>query len=389
MYSFYKNTSLQNYKRYIVIGSLAFICIIGFSMIIDFIQNVKEDIKVELSPNNIKNIEKPILKTKNPHENAVRLMKYLTDIYGKKILSGQQIDWDSGWESLELDAIYKETGRFPAIIGLDFMEYSPSRVERGASSVDTEKAIKWWEKGGVVTFCWHWNAPTGLIDKKPDQNWWSGMYTRSTTFDFTKGLEDHKSIEYQLLIRDIDAIALQLKRLQEEGVPVLWRPLHEASGGWFWWGSKGPEAYKKLWRLMFERLTEYHQLKNLIWVWNGLDKNWYPGDDVVDIIGEHAYLEKHDYSPLEEEFKKAQTYTEENKMIALTENGPIPDPDILLEKEIAWLWFCTWCESTIIDRDGKNYSQEFTEGCMLRKVYNHEYVITRDELPNLKKYPIN
>lgn len=389
MYVFYKNTNSQNNKLRITISCFIIIYVIGLSTIYNLVDNLKDDIRLDLLWKNDKHIMKPILKTKDPHDNAVRLMNYLTDIYGKNILSGQQIGWDSGWNSYELDAIYKETGKYPAIVGLDFMEYSPSRVERAAFSVDTEKAIKWWKNGGIVTFCWHWNAPMNLIDQGPDQKWWSGMYTRATTFDFAKGLEDHNSIEYQLIIRDIDAIASQLKRLQEEGVPILWRPLHEASGGWFWWGSKGSEPYKKLWRLMFERLTEYHKLKNLIWVWNGQDKEWYPGDDVVDIIGEHNYLEKHDYSPLKEEFKKAKSYTNEDKMIALTENGPIPDPDILLEKGITWLWFCTWCETPIINKNKRNYSEEFTQTFMLKKVYNHDYVITRDELPDLKNYPIN
>lgn len=327
----------------------------------------------------------PDLKTPNPHINAVRLMHYLTDIYGENILSGQQLAEDS----FELDAIYDITGKYPAVIGLDFMDYSPSRVERGTKGTDTEKAIKWWKDGGIVTFCWHWNAPMDLIDKEPDQNWWSGMYTRATTFDFSRGLEDPQSEEYRLMIRDMDAIAAELKKLQEEGVPVLWRPLHEASGGWFWWGNKGAEPYKKLWRLMFDRLTEYHKLNNLIWVWNGLDTDWYPGDDVVDIIGEHAYLETRDYSPLEDEFRKAEQYSEEHKMIALTENGPVPDPDLILEKKLKWLWFCTWSETPVVNKERTQYSEEFTEEWMLKKVYEHEYVITKEELPDLKNYPID
>lgn len=325
-----------------------------------------------------------VLKTKNPHINAVRLMLFFRDIYGKKILSGQQVIYDS----FEMDAIYEITEKYPAIMGLDFMDYSPSRVERGACGIDTDKGIDWWNRGGIVTFCWHWNAPMDLIDKEPDRLWWSGMYTRATTFDFEKGLQDYSSEEYRLLLRDMDAIATELKKLQDAGVPVIWRPLHEASGGWFWWGAKGPKPYKSLWRLMFERFTEFHQLKNLIWVWNGQDSDWYPGDDVVDIIGEHSYLEPHDHSPLEREFKKATSYSNEFKMAALTENGPIPDPDLIIEKEISWLWFCTWCETPVVDKTRKHYSEAYTETNLLNKVYNHDYVLTIDELPDLETYRI-
>jgi mannan endo-1,4-beta-mannosidase len=77
-----------------------------------------------------------------------------------------------------------------------------------------------------------------------------------------------------------------LKRLRDAGVPVLWRPLHEASGNawhtpWFWWGAKGAEPYKKLWNMMFDRMNNYHGLNNLIWIysinWDNKDSSWYPG----------------------------------------------------------------------------------------------------------------
>ncbi len=330
------------------------------------------------------NIIYPALQTKKPHRNAVRLMHYLTDIYGKYMLAGQHI----GPDFFELDAIYGVTGKYPALLELDFMDYSPTRVEHGEMGNDTDRAIEWWKNGGIVAFCWHWNAPMDLIDQGPDCYWWSGMYTRATTYDFSKGLADHQSEEYLLLIRDIDAIAVELKKLQDAGVPVLWRPIHEASGGWFWWGNQGAEPYKELWRLMFDRLTNYHKLNNLIWVWNGLDKDWYPGDDVVDIIGEHTYLEPRDYSPLEEEYHKAEKYSKADKMIALTENGPVPDADLIIEKKLKWLWFCTWSETPVVNKERTKYSEEFTEACELKKVYGHEYVITKDELPDFKNYPI-
>ena len=84
-------------------------------------------------------------------------------------------------------------------------------------------------------------------------------------------------MEAWYLIRDIDAISEQLKILQDNNVTVLWRPLHEASGGWFWWGCRGKDAYQWLWNLMYERQTHYHKLNNLIWVWNGQDPDWYVG----------------------------------------------------------------------------------------------------------------
>jgi mannan endo-1,4-beta-mannosidase len=311
-------------------------------------------------------------------ENTQRLMKYLEDMYGKAIISGQQI---APWSPYEIPIIEKATGKTPAILGLDLIDYSPSRVARGTKGTEVEKAIEWWESNGIVTFCWHWNAPMDLIDSS-DQPWDKGFYTKATTFDVKKAMEDINSPEYKAIIADIDAIAVQLKRLQAAEVPVLWRPLHEASGKWFWWGAKGYEPFKKLWLLMYERLANYHELDNLIWVWNGQAGAWYPGDDFVDIIGEDIYANKRNYSSQIDRFKMASMYTKANKMIALTENGIIPDPDLLIKDGAKWSWFCTW--NGFLANNNGVLSEENTETEMLKKVYNHSYVITKDELPKLK-----
>lgn len=316
--------------------------------------------------------------TPSPHRNVVKLYTYLEEIYGKNILSGQQ---EQGNTETEIEMIKEVTGKEPAVRGFDFIEYSSSRVARGSTSQDTAAAIEWWKSGGIVTFCWHWNAPMHLIDKAPDQYWYMGFYTKATTFDLEAALRDKESEEYKALLKDIDIVAKELKILEKAGVPVLWRPLHEAAGGWFWWGAKGPEPYKELWRLLYDKLVNEYELTHLIWVWNGQSKAWYPGDDYVDIISEDIYPDKKDYSSQSKKFIEASSYTEANKLIALSENGVIPDPDNLIKDKAKWLWFCTWGGEFVMDK-AHNYSDEYTEKEMLIKVYTHEYVITKDELPD-------
>jgi mannan endo-1,4-beta-mannosidase len=324
----------------------------------------------------------------NANEAAKRLMNYLCDIYGTKLLTGQQIGVTSTPED---EVLYRATGKHPAVFGFDFMNDSPSRTERGSIGTDTELALKWWEEGGIVTFCWHWNAPKDLIDEAPDRLWHSGFYTKATTFDLAKAMDDPHSEDYQLLLRDMDVIAGLLKRLQDAGVPVLWRPLHEASGGWFWWGAKGPEPCIKLWILMFERFTKLHRLNNLIWVWNGQHKDWYPGDEYVDIIGEDIYGGERNYSSQHARFQQALDYTSENKIITLSENGTLPDPDELIRDGAPWAWNCTWYGSFVWEKqdDGSIvYSEKYTELEMLKKFYAHPFTLTREDLPNLRNYPI-
>lgn len=182
----------------------------------------------------------------------------------------------------------QQVGKTPAVLGVDLIEYSPSRVEHGSTSTAVEDAIAHAEKGGIVTVVWHWNAPTGLYDTT-DEPWWSGFYTAATDFDIAAALSDTTNANYTLIIRDIDAIAVQLKRLQDADVPILFRPLHEAEGGWFWWGAKGPEPCKALWKLVYDRWTNFHGLNNLVWVWNSVAADWYPGDDVTDILSADVY----------------------------------------------------------------------------------------------------
>src|SRR5699024_12023865 len=78
----------------------------------------------------------------------------------------------------------------------------------------------------------------------------------------------------------------------DAGVPVLWRPLHEFDGQWFWWGKGGPKNFRRLWQLMYNRFTMHHGLNNLIWVlgYSGeIENGWYPGDEYVDISGADTY----------------------------------------------------------------------------------------------------
>lgn len=156
------------------------------------------------------------------------MYNYLVSIYGKNILSGQQDLSYADW-------ITENIGKTPAVVSVDLMDYSPSRVEfQGDVATTIEDALTHHERGGIVSVLWHWNAPTGLYNTD-DEPWWSGFYTEATDFNVATALADTTNANYTLVIRDIDAIAEQLKRLQDAGVPVLFRPLHEAEGGWFWY----------------------------------------------------------------------------------------------------------------------------------------------------------
>lgn len=321
------------------------------------------------------------LVNKNSTANTKKLYSFLKDSYGKYVITGQQCD--GGINGNEFKAIKNLTGDYPALLGLDMMDYTPSRTAFGTSSSAVEKAIEFANKGGIVTFCWHWNAPTEYLNStanSPD-GWWGGFYTKSSKFDIAKVMNGQDAKGKKLLDRDIKEIAKQLKRLEKAGVPVIWRPLHEASGGWFWWGAKGSDAYKKLWKYLYNELTNTYGCNNLIWVYNGQSADWYPGDEYVDIVGEDIYPGNHVYDPQVSRFKQAISYGSKTKITALTENGCIFDIDSAVSINALWCWFMTWGGEFTVN--GSNYSEKYTEKSVIKKMYASKYSLTLGSLPKI------
>jgi len=190
-------------------------------------------------------------------------------------------------------------------------------------------------------------------------------------------------------MQDIELIAGELQKLEDADVPILWRPLHEAEGGWFWWGAEGPEPCKKLYHLLYDQLTNVYGLDNLIWQWTGgtfeTSAKWYPGDDVVDMIGYDKYNAvdgKPNLSSIASTFYTLVQSTNGEKMVAMTENDSIPSLENLVNDKAAWLYFCPWYMNYLTSE--QNNPKE-----NVKELYQSEYCITLDELPDLKSYPIS
>lgn len=352
---------------------------------------------IQVKDAHYKNVDQELI---NPAADgsARALYRFLLGIYGERVVSGQYIneyeDFSAPqfrvdendpnspttvFKANELRAVYGVTGAYPAMLGLDLSE-----IEIGRDCYSVEQAIEWHQAGGIVTLCWHWMAPTQTEGKRH-------FYTEQTDFNLSQALENPDSAEYKGLIRDIDMISAELQKLQEAGVPVLWRPLHEAGGGWFWWGASGPEAYKTLWNLMLDRMTNVHGLNNLIWVYNGQNPSWYVGDDRCDLIGDDPYYANRTayvFDKANANRFKTSYKTSQNKMIAMTENDYVPNIDRMFQKNTKWLTFSTWCREfvCVMDTDAgwavttPEYSGKYAPADELRKVYQDERVLTLGRL---------
>lgn len=326
-------------------------------------------------------ISKPALSNKDSDYNAKALYQYLCESYGKQVLLGQH---DTIGTSAETDMIYKTTGKYPAIRFGDLM----LATEKDSITTDTEMniAMDWASKDGIVGYMWHWAAPD---DKRE-------YYADQTDFDIKKAvtkeniaelsLEDIKKLqkdgkvskECVAVVQDIDTVSERLATLRDEGIAVLWRPLHEASNGDFWWGND-KEAYKWLWKLMYERQTKYHKLNNLIWVWSAQNADWYVGDEYCDVLSCDVYDDGN---------KDAQVNImlflqsiSKNKPIAMSECGSFPDIQSIADEKAMWAFIGQWGGNYLMTDDGK-LAEENNTAAELIKMYNNNLTLTRDKLPD-------
>jgi hypothetical protein len=139
--------------------------------------------------------------------------------------------------------------------------------------------------------------------------------------------------------------------------------------------------------MMYARMTGQHALNNLSWVWTsdeaGDALDWYPGDDVVDIVGRDYYFYPRiaDHGSLVASFEKVKEIFGGKKIIALTENGSIPHPDSLQGDGSGWSYFMPWYGDYTMD----GWAHDNTAADW-NAVMNHEYVITLDEMPGWAGY---
>jgi mannan endo-1,4-beta-mannosidase len=306
----------------------------------------------------------------NASAEAVNLLDFLYDLRGNGILLGQHTQTRT---QEELAYVHRITGKFPALCGFELLAYSPN-INYTDSSVEclTEveeakgtlaNSMEWADRGGIVTFTWHWFSPMYGRDK--------AFYQRNTDFDARLALQDGTD-ERRAFFNDMDKMAELLLPFREKRIPILWRPFHESEGEWFWWGNKGPQTALGLFREMYERYVNVHHLDNLIWVWNSPLPEGYVGDSYCDIISRDIYLPDNTHNDYSEGHEELLRITNAEKLTALGENGPIPSMEKLSQTKIPWTYFMTWSKGRC--------SENVTSHEELRAAYNSNYGITLDKL---------
>lgn len=335
----------------------------------------------------------------NPNATAatVKVYDFLVKNAGNTILSGGMANVNNnndftGW-------IKSVTQKDVAITGYDFI-HLPESGQNWINYSDITPATDQWNAGGLVSYMWHWRVPTDeQAWKDKDVNRY-GCRTPGedvdgpTNFNIENALIDG-TWEHDFIIEDIAKVAEVLKQLQDKGIPVIWRPLHEAAGDyeyknpWFWWGNKGGDATKKLWRLMYDQLVNVHGCNNLIWVWTAQYKKGYeaemaadyPGNDVVDIIGTDIYA-NNDNSQVEA-YLALYNLGKGEKLATISETGLVQNPDKCIADGANWSWFNIWYtyDQHVSGNDTDGFGNTITS---LTNVLNSAYVTNRDGLPSFK-----
>lgn len=317
---------------------------------------------------------------------AQNLLCYLYSIKGNHVLSGQQ---EANWNANPTDISWYTTniGKFPAILGSDFLYRGSASCSQVTAS--TERAIAYWNAGGITMFRYHMGLPAaGLTCTSDCYNGGADCAEPTTppTAAFFTNVLTAGTAENTSLNAKLDYVAVQIGAMQAANVPVILAIYHETQpNGWFWWAENdsGP-TFINLWIYTFNYLTETKGLTNIVWLMpfsGSPSAGYYPGNAYVDVGGPDEYVQPSNlptfnasanYGPAENIFGNTMPIT-------LHETGTAVQPDTMFPTVAPWVLFNVWAtyENTVIN--GFTYNTVAS----LQSAYASQFIVTRDEVPNL------
>ena len=276
----------------------------------------------------------------NATPEARALLKMLYRITGKYTLTGQHNY--PGEQDFNTDVFAAYTGKTPAMYGTDWGFAAAGDKDTAYTRREVvRKLTEKFRAGHVIALCWHEVPPT--MDEPVTFR--GQVQSRITYKQFEELLTPGAPLNKHWLAQ-VDVVAEFLKQLQDARVPVLWRPLHEINGDWFWWnGVRGDATHgtKQLFRLMYDRLTNFHKLNNLLWVWNPdqparADRqfvDYFPGIEYVDVLSFDCY------GAFQQSFYDDLNALSGGKVMGISEAGN-PPPASLYQTQPKWSYVMRW-----------------------------------------------
>ncbi len=269
---------------------------------------------------------------------------------------------------------FKNSGWSEIASGTDYFDISGDYT-----LVITEDILKSLQEGGLIIGGHDYTAVAVYLESNGtalDPNKDYAFYKADTEFDAANATVEG-TWENKVFTEDLKNAAAYLKLLRDADIPVLWRPFHEAAGGWFWWG-KDAASFKSLWIAMFNYFKT-EGLDNLIWVWTteGDDADWYPGDQYVDIVGRDIY-NKETADCVSEYTSIAGNYG--NKIVSLSECGTVGLISEQWASGARWSWFMPWYDGTNEDGSPVVHADE----AWWKDAMSQEFVVSREDFPSME-----
>jgi beta-mannanase len=236
--------------------------------------------------------------------------------------------------------VFQVTAKYPAILAADL----DTNGDADSTKQLLDEVIQQSAAGSMVSL--RWLAPN-QADVDQSSNAATGHDARQTALtDFEwKELMTPGAHLYQRWCAQVDAAAIELKKLQERNIAVLWTPYPQSNGKQYWWaGHAGIHGSAALYRMLFDRLVNHDEVHNLIWVWqaapagfgpgaNGPHGEFFPGFLYVDAL-------ELSMNRMQSRFRSdafLQSFAVD-KVIGIEIDGLAPDP-AFFSRETNWTWF--------------------------------------------------
>ena len=241
---------------------------------------------------------------------AKRLYKRIGNITSRGTMVGHQDDLAYGhmWYNEDGRSDVKDvTGDYPAVVGWEIgdLELGNTHNLDSVCFNRMQKHIKETaSRGGITTISWHTN---NIATKS---NAWDNQQDTIVRAILPGGAHHRAYLEWLSRVGDF---FLQLKDENGAFIPVVFRPYHEHTGSWFWWGAEQctAEEYKALWRMTVAYLRESKRIHHLLFCYSPAAvkseaefMERYPGDDVVDMVAFDCYVQRKDSMSDLKEYKQ-------------------------------------------------------------------------------------
>lgn len=226
---------------------------------------------------------------------TVKLLTNLKKVSSRGIMFGHHDDtvYGIGWEGDEGRSDVKSVcGDYPAVISFDLGELElggESNLDKVPFDKLRKEIINQYQRGGMISLSWHARNPLTGGDA------WDVTDTTVVKSILPGGTNHNKFADW---LGSVAGFINSLKTADGVKVPVLFRPWHEHTGSWFWWGEKlcTPEDYKTLWKMTVDSL-QTKGVDNALYAYSpGTEPQdtaqylkRYPGDEIIDVIGFDTY----------------------------------------------------------------------------------------------------